>query len=185
MLIKLRRGSGLTAAHDVGTLETGNAGREHRQRIGPERLRGASPPRTQTPRGAGPSSPTLGVFYPLPFSGEVGAAALEVPPALPEEESPRPDGRRSQEGVGGSGNRAEGEVRRRAGKETGRAPVPPASPTGRGPGSRAPSPSPDAPRAPPACERKQNTNHLQRHRLLRRHRPVTSPPQPPPLPPWA
>ena len=59
-------------------------------------------------------------------------------------------------------------------------------PWGEGP-ARAPPPafSPDAPKAPPACGRKQNTNYLQRHRFLRRHRPVTSPPQPPPLPPWA
>lgn len=42
------------------------------------------------------------------------------------------------------------------------------------------------PRGPAGVRLTQHANHLQRHRLRRRHRPVTSPPRPPPpLPPWA
>lgn len=49
----------------------------------------------------------------------------------------------------GSGNGAQGGSEAANGREeTGRAPVLPASPAGRGPGSRDPSPSPDAPQGP-------------------------------------
>lgn len=63
-----------------------------------------------------------------------------------------------------------------------------------GPSSKKPEAAAQAARAPPLPLRRprgpagvrltQHANHLQRHRLRRRHRPVTSPPRPPP-PSWA
>lgn len=50
-------------------------------------------------------------------------------------------------------------------------------------GARAPPLPLRHPRGPAGVRLTQHANHLQRHRLRRRHRPVTSPPRP--LPPWA
>lgn len=78
---------------------------------------------------------------------------------------------------------------RPAAEQTGRGASGPAGrPTSHGASvrlARHPRPLPRRPRGPAGVRQKTHTNHLQRHRLLRRHRPVTSPPQPPPLPPWA
>ena len=193
---KLGRGSGLTLAHEVGISETGGRARPGTQAA--KRAReapGCEPePRVQTPREAGPSSPAAEHrgFPPThtPFSyrtrrrsgssrvrGSSGHSGRERPPAR-QRPKPGRGGRKREPNTRGSAAAS--------GRGNRKSPSPARLPLGaRARLARPPPPSPDAPKAPPACERKQNTNHLQRHRLLRRHRPVTSPPQPPPLPPWA
>lgn len=156
-----------------------------------ERGRGAAEDepdaRVQTPPGAGPPFPAAGHCRGVSKGAEkrekLGQRFLRL---FRKGKAPGPTAAEAGEGLGGSGNPALGKCggeRVRKQEEPGAACLP------RGAGAplaRHPSPlPPDAPKAPPACERKQNTNHLQRHRLLRRHRPVTSPPQPRPLPPWA
>ena len=94
-------------------------------------------------------------FFPSRLLSIIGPSATsrvkEVPPALsgrgrpPARQPPKPG---KEMGVG-SGNGAQGGSEAAGGREeTGRAPVLPASPAGRGPGSRDPSPSPDAPQSP-------------------------------------
>lgn len=149
--------------------------------------------RVQTPQPAGPAFPAAGhcfsflFFFSTPRTGRRSEGTqVQVPPPVPEGEGPRPHGRGARKGWGEAGTEHKGKCggERVRKQEEPRSRLPPQR--GEGPALAPPlPPSPDAPKAPPACERKQNTNHLQRHRLLRRHRPVTSPPQPPPLPPWA
>lgn len=177
---ELGRGGGLTPAHDVGISDAERRRRRSASRPGTASGRGrearqASPNPVCGPREKqrlpAPAQDTVLVRVWGDAAKKRGVGGVEVPPALPEEEDPRPARCRSQEGMGGSGRRAQGKcggfwVSKQEEPQSRRSPTP-----GKGPGSPATSTrSPDAPGAPPACEKTE-------------HRSLTTASSPAPAPP--